>query len=187
MADGSRAVPRADSRDHVKTFDGRTDAKTWLENTTVSVATGSYVAPQRAKMTVGAAGTSWLAGRVDLKPKTAAGYADLWSRRIAPTGSACPRRGERCGRCRMGRCDARRRTKPFARVRQAADRLVVMLADAVTDRRLAVESGRGSEAAAYAARRGPLFDARATRRPRRCLRRLPDPHPDVGVLRDSMG
>ena len=43
-----------DSREHVKTFDRRTDAKTWLENTTVSVATGSYVAPQRAKMTVGA-------------------------------------------------------------------------------------------------------------------------------------
>ena len=44
-----------------------------------------WVDPERARLTIGKWGAQWLAGRVDLKPKTIAGYENLWSTQIKPT------------------------------------------------------------------------------------------------------
>jgi len=132
-----------DGREHVKHFKKQSDAKAWLEAKTVSVATHSYVAPQRGKMTVGAWGESWLAGRVDLKPKTAAGYASLWSSRIAPTWERVPLIAVTHSDVAAWVAKMHAEGLSPSRVRQAAHLFGAMLADAVTDRRLASNPAAG--------------------------------------------
>ncbi len=126
-----------DGREHVKRFGKRAEAQAWLDEKTASVLTGSYVAPQRGKMTVGAWGEAWLAGRVDLKPKTAASYASLWSTRIAPTWERTPLVA--VTNADVAAWVARMHAEGLSAswVRQAFHLLSAMLADAVADRRLA--------------------------------------------------
>jgi integrase len=132
-----------DGREHVKRFKRKNDCQKWLDDVTVSVATGSYVAPQRGRMTVGTWGESWLAGRVDLKPKTASGYASLWSSQIAPVWERVPLAAITNADIAAWVAKMRADGLSASRTRQAFHLFGATLADAVADRRLASNPAAG--------------------------------------------
>jgi integrase len=59
---------------HSRHFARRIDAQQWLDSVTTAVGTGSYVDPNRSKITVGGLADQWLAGKLNLKPTTRARY-----------------------------------------------------------------------------------------------------------------
>ncbi|MGO9295772.1 MAG: tyrosine-type recombinase/integrase [Streptosporangiaceae bacterium] len=57
-------------REHSRHFDRKVDARRWLDSVTAAVATGTYVDPRTARMTVGEWCASWLAGYATRRPST---------------------------------------------------------------------------------------------------------------------
>jgi hypothetical protein len=58
----------------VKVFGRKLDAERYLTTVEASKLTGSYVDPERAKLTVGDAAATWLGQKVNFKPTTLARY-----------------------------------------------------------------------------------------------------------------
>jgi len=77
-------------REVTKAFDRKIDAQRWLDEQTVALVHGSYVHPERSRLTVGQWAETWLAGRAHLKPKTLASYRSLLSTRVLPTWQRVP-------------------------------------------------------------------------------------------------
>lgn len=77
-------------REVTKAFDRKIDAQRWLDEQTVALVHGSYVHPERSRLTVGQWAETWLAGRSHLKPKTLASYRSLLSTRVLPTWERVP-------------------------------------------------------------------------------------------------
>jgi integrase len=132
-----------DGKERSKTFTTERESKAWLASMEHSKTIGAYVAPERSRMTVGNWGEAWLAGRVDLKPKTVAGYESLWQSRIRP-------RWENVSLDAVSNADVAawvaKMTKAglsASRVRQAFHLFGAMLGDAVRDRRLASNPAAG--------------------------------------------
>lgn len=117
-------------------------AQSWLDENTAGLVRRDWVDPGRARLTVGVWGAQWLAGRVDLKPKTTAGYENLWKTQIKPTWEhvqlATVTNGD------VAKWVAAMRSKlSSSRTRQAYHVFSAMLADAVKDRRLASNPAAG--------------------------------------------
>ena len=74
-------------REVTKAFDRKIDAQRWLDEQTVALVRGSYVHPERSRLTVGQWAETWLAGRSHLKPKTLASYRSLLSTGSCRRGS----------------------------------------------------------------------------------------------------
>jgi integrase len=124
-------------------FPTRAKAQAWLDQKTVSIATGTHVDPRRSKITAGEWADRWIAGRVHLKPKTLAGYESLLKTQVKPTW-------ENVRLIAVTNADvvawvARMRSSGLSasRVRQAYHLFHSMLDAAVLDRRLGSNPAAG--------------------------------------------
>lgn len=75
---------------HSRHFARRIDAQQWLDSVTTSVGTGSYVDPNRSKITVGTVADQWLAGKLNLKPTTRARYENALAVHVLPRWAEVP-------------------------------------------------------------------------------------------------
>jgi hypothetical protein len=80
----ARHYDRSSGRKVSKSFDRKQDAKDWLEDVGVSKRTGSYVDPNRSKLTVGAQADQWLEAKLDLAPKTRDRYEGIIRAHVRP-------------------------------------------------------------------------------------------------------
>ena len=71
-------------RRHAQHFDRKTDAQRWLDSVTTAVGTGSYVDPNRSKVTLGVVAEQWMAGKINLKPTTRARYENALTVHVLP-------------------------------------------------------------------------------------------------------
>jgi integrase len=133
-------------KEHAKHFAkryGEGGAQEWLDEKTAALVRRDWVDPKRGKQTVGVFGESWLRGRVNLKPKTEAGYKSLWETRIEPTWGNVPLSSVTHGNVAEWVADMSRDGLSASRVRQSYHLLSAMLSDAVKDQRLASNPATG--------------------------------------------
>ena len=76
-------------KEHAAHFPTKTKAQAWLDTQNAALVRNDWVDPNRSRVTVGAWGEQWLAGRVNLKPKTKLGYDNLFRRRSSRRGNTC--------------------------------------------------------------------------------------------------
>ncbi len=80
----ARHYDRSSGRKVSKSFDRKQDANDWLSHVGESKRTGSYVDPNRSKVTVGAWADEWLESKLDLAPKTRDRYEGILRAHIQP-------------------------------------------------------------------------------------------------------
>jgi integrase len=125
---------------HSKVFDSKGEADRFLTSVGISKITGSYVDPNRSKVTVGVLADQWLEAKLDLAPKTRDRYEGIIRAHIRP----------RWGKVQLSsvthaevqRWLARLDLAP-ASVRKTHRVLSMVLAYAVKDGRLAVNPAAG--------------------------------------------
>ena len=72
-------------QEHTKAFTRKVDAQGWLDNeTTPSLATGTYVTPEAGRATVAAVYASWSNSQGHISAKTAATRRSAWTSRVEP-------------------------------------------------------------------------------------------------------
>src|SRR5215207_4862447 len=69
---------------HTKVFDTKAEADRFLTSVEMSKITGSYVDPNRSKVTVGVLADQWLEAKLDLAPKTRDRYEGIIRAHIRP-------------------------------------------------------------------------------------------------------
>ena len=69
---------------HTKVFDTKAEADRFLTSVEMSKITGSYVDPNRSKVTVGVLADQWLEAKLDLAPKTRDRYERIIRTHIRP-------------------------------------------------------------------------------------------------------
>ena len=74
----------------VRVFDRKLDAERFLTTVEASKLVGSYVDPARAKTTVGEVASSWMAGKVNLKPSTRVRYESVLTVHVLPRWQSTP-------------------------------------------------------------------------------------------------
>ena len=72
---------------HARHFGRKIDAQRWLDSVVTAVGTGSYVDPNRSKITVEGVAEQWLAGKLNLKPTTRARYENALAVHVLPRWS----------------------------------------------------------------------------------------------------
>jgi integrase len=129
-----------DGRKVSKSFDRQKDAKDWLTTIGNSKLTGTYVDPNRSKVTVGRWAQQWIDSKVNLAPKTKDRYEQIIRAHIEP----------RWGKVRL--CDVAHAdlqdwiagiNAAPATVRKVHGVMSLVLAYAVKDGRLAVNAAAG--------------------------------------------
>jgi integrase len=99
---------------------------------------GTYVDPKAGRITVGEWASRWIAGRVNLKPKTLIGYESLLRSRVLPRWADVPLMAVTHSEGVAWVADMQQQGLSASRTRQAYHLLNSMLDDAVKDRRLVV-------------------------------------------------
>lgn len=74
-------------RQHARHFARKIDAQQWLDSVVTAVGTGSYVDPNRSKVTVGVVAEQWSASKLGLKPTTRARYENIAAVHVLPRWS----------------------------------------------------------------------------------------------------
>jgi hypothetical protein len=69
---------------HTKVFDTKAEADRFLTSVEMSKITGSYVDPNRSKVTVGVQADQWLEAKLDLAPKTRNRYEGIIRAHVRP-------------------------------------------------------------------------------------------------------
>jgi integrase len=69
---------------HTKVFDTKAEADRFLTSVEMSKITGSYVDPNRSKVTVGVLADQWLEAKLDLAPKTRDRYEGIIRAHVRP-------------------------------------------------------------------------------------------------------
>jgi integrase len=77
-------------REHARHFARRIDAQRFLDSVTTAVATGSYVDPRRARVTVGHVAEQWLAGKLNLKQSSRTRYESALHAHVLPRWGQVP-------------------------------------------------------------------------------------------------
>jgi integrase len=72
----------ADGREVAKGFDRKADAQLWLDNQTLTIVTGTYVAPGAGTVTVGQMHDQWLTMQGHIKETTRATRASAWNTHV---------------------------------------------------------------------------------------------------------
>jgi integrase len=126
----------AAGREHARHFARKADAQAWLDSVTTAVHTGSYVDPDRAKITVGELAPIWLAGKINLKPTTRARYEDVLRTHVGPRWYPLPLFRVEHGVIQAWLAELSSRGLSGASVRKAHGVLAGILGLAVRDRRL---------------------------------------------------
>jgi integrase len=125
---------------HTKVFDTKAEADRFLTTVSHSKITGSYVDPNRSKVTVGVLADQWLEAKLDLTPKTRERYEGIIGKHIRPTWGNSPLAAVR--HADVQRWLARLDLAP-ASVRKVHRVLSMILAYAVRDGRLATNPAAG--------------------------------------------
>jgi len=126
-------------------FDRKIDAQHWLDSIAASVQTGTYVDPERAKLTVGELAPVWLAGKINLKPTTRARYEDVLRTHVLPRWSGVPLVRVEHAEIRAWLAELGAGGLAGASVRKAHGVLSGILGLAVRDRRLPSNPALGVE------------------------------------------
>lgn len=71
-------------REYARHFDRKVDAQRWLDEVTTAVTSGTYVDPNRSRVTVGDWAQQFLATKVDLKPSMHERYAGILRVNVLP-------------------------------------------------------------------------------------------------------
>ncbi|BBX72271.1 site-specific integrase [Mycobacterium shinjukuense] len=80
-----------EGRERSKAFARKADAQSWLDNeVTPKLATGTYVAPERGRLTVAAVYASWFKAQGHTSAKTAATRRSVWGSRVKPRWGDVP-------------------------------------------------------------------------------------------------
>lgn len=74
-----------DGHEHMKTFEDKDDAQSWLDQNAADLVTGKFVGKAASTRTVGQVAGEWMRHREHLKPKTVAGYRSLLENLVLPT------------------------------------------------------------------------------------------------------
>jgi integrase len=123
-----------------KSFDRQKDAKDWLTTVEGSKLTGSYVDPNRSRVTVGSWADEWLESKLDIAPKTRDRYEGILRAHIRP-------RWGRVQLCNVTHAELQRWLSRLdlapASVRKVHRVMSQILAYAVKDGRLAVNPATG--------------------------------------------
>jgi integrase len=127
------------------TFDREGDAKKFLTTVDGSKQTGSYIDPQRARVTIGAWATEWRNGRVHLKPSTLASYDSLLTTCVLPKWETVPLARVTNSAITTWVAALRADGLSASRVRQAYHLFSSMLDAAVRDRRIATNPAAGTK------------------------------------------
>jgi integrase len=125
---------------HTKVFDTKAEADRFLTSVGMSKITGSYVDPNRSKVTVGTLADQWLEAKLDLAPKTRERYEGIIGKHIRPTWGNSPLNAVR--HADVQRWLAQLHLAP-ASVRKTHRVLSMILAYAVRDGRLATNPTAG--------------------------------------------
>ena len=134
----------ATGREHSRHFPWRkVDAQAWLDTVTTSVQTGSYIDPDRARVTVGALAQPWLAGKVNLKPTTRARYHGVLAAHVLPRWANVPLIHVEHGDVQSWLAELSAAGQSGASVRKAHGVLSGILGSAVRDRRLPTNPAAG--------------------------------------------
>ena len=125
------------NKEHAKHFARKIDAQRWLDLVTVSIETGTYVAPRAGHITVSEWSESWLVTKIDLKQTTRATYKQLLRKHVLPTWG--PVRISEIGHAAVAVWVADLSTKGLSAstVRQTHRVFSLLLGHAVADGRLA--------------------------------------------------
>ena len=126
----------ASGREHSKQFARKIDARHWLDNVAVSMQSGTWVDPDRAKMTVGQLADLWIQTKVNLKPTTTAVYMSVLEVHLRPRWGATPLLKVEHGHVQAWVADLSKRGLSAGHVRKAHGVLLGVLALAVRDRRI---------------------------------------------------
>jgi integrase len=78
----------AKGKEHARHFSRKVDAQAWLDTVTTAVQIGTYVDPNKGRLTIGDWARRWLDGQAHLKPSTHERYAGILREHILPTWSA---------------------------------------------------------------------------------------------------
>lgn len=73
-----------------KHFTRKVDAENWLDSVTTAFHTGTYVDPDRARLTVAELAPTWLARKGNLKPTTRARYEGVLALHVLPRWGDVP-------------------------------------------------------------------------------------------------
>ena len=136
----ARYRPPGSDRKVSKSFARRQDAKDWLTTVENSKITGSYVDPNRAKITVATWADEWLESKLDLAPKTHDRYEGIIRAHIRPKWGKLQLSDITHGE--VQRWLSRLQVAP-ATVKKVHRVLSMILAYAVKDGRLAVNPAAG--------------------------------------------
>jgi integrase len=72
----------AHGRECSRHFNRKIDAQNWLDIVTAAIQTGTYVDPNRSRITVGAMAQQWFDGKVSLRPTTRALYESVLNNHV---------------------------------------------------------------------------------------------------------
>ncbi len=79
-----------EGRERTQAFDRKSDATTWLTETSAKLTTGTWVAPEAGKLTVGDVYKTWSASQAHIAAKTAATRKSAWTSRVEPQWGNVP-------------------------------------------------------------------------------------------------
>jgi integrase len=149
----------ASGRQHAKHFARKIDAQQWLDSVVTAVGTGTYVHPNRSKITVGAVAAQWLAGKINLKPTTHARYDNALTVHVLPRWSSVALAAVEHGDIQAWLADLTASGQSGASVRKIHGVLSAVLDLAVRDKRIPANPAAGVSLPRSASRRRRYLDA----------------------------
>lgn len=126
-----------DGRQCKQTFGRKVDAEAHVTSVNGALLGGTYVAPRAGKVTVGDYAPVWMATKVNLKPKTRAGYESLLKSQIQPRWSKAALSGITYGAAAAWVAQMVGDGLSASRTRQAYQLLSAILDHAVKDSKIA--------------------------------------------------
>jgi integrase len=149
----------SNGRQHARHFPRKVDAQQWLDSVVVAVGTGSYVDPNRSKVTVGHVANQWLAGKINLKATTRARYENILAVHVLPRWSATPLAAVEHGEIRAWLASLTATGQSGASVRKIHGVLSAVLDLAVKDKRIPANPSKGLTLPRTNTRRRRYLDA----------------------------
>ncbi|MGH8963692.1 MAG: tyrosine-type recombinase/integrase [Jatrophihabitantaceae bacterium] len=149
----------AAGRQHAKHFARKVDAQRWLDSVVTAVGTGSYVDPNRSKITVGTVAAQWLAGKINLKPTTRARYDSALTVHVLPRWSTVALAAVEHGDIQAWLAALTLSGQSGASVRKVHGVLSAVLDLAVRDKRIPANPSAGASLPRSASRRRRYLDA----------------------------
>jgi integrase len=147
-------------RQHAQHFDRKTDAQRWLDSVTTAVGTGSYVDPNRSKVTLGVVAEQWMAGKINLKPTTRARYENALTVHVLPRWATVPLAAVEHGQIQAWLAELTSSGQSGASVRKVYGVLSALLDLAVRDKRIPANPSAGVSLPRVSSRRRRYLDAR---------------------------